>query len=539
MKKRLIAVGATILLPLILSACIGDSTPATNVAATSATLNATASCSGSPPCYWYWQWGTTASGTFPYQSPVGGPYSGSISNLPLSYDATGLLPDTSYTYEFCGKGDAVPNFVCVSPGTNFTTLPSSVPPPSGIAAITSDCSTDVTSALNGQLATLPAGTINLPENACYSVSNTGTTLTLNGRNNITINGDGAILRQTNYACGSNVVQPVLTLTTDTNITINNLTIEGPGTCGGGSNEGDYGILLGQATPGDTNITFNGVTVENTNGDGLAVYPQLGTCCGINTNVTFENGAFTNIGYHAITPEGVNGLSITGNGFTNSGNFMDLEVDNNYGPPYSSCSDTYAEGLTGDAQCNITVSGNKFVSSPMILDSESNGPCIPQGNLVIENNTMDVNSPFSVSLGGSGSNACPRDNGLTISGNTSTGPSKSPCGGSVGTPPADCSMIEIQNYANVTITNNQFTADDGNADYYPNTLYVPCMGLQGDDNVAIEGNACNNAWNLWADGYVQFPSSAYPNVGISDCGNTWGLTKPVNGVTAVPQTDAAC
>lgn len=163
------------------------------------------------------------------------------------------------------------------------------------SSIADDCSSDVTGALISWLEGLPSGAvIDLPANACYAVSNTSTTLTLNKVNGLTINGDGATLRQSVYEsgqCGNNISQPVLNLISDTNITVNDLTIDGPGGhCGGASNEGDEGILLGQATPGNRNITFNGVTVENTGGDGLAVLPQLGKCCGINTNVTFEIGA---------------------------------------------------------------------------------------------------------------------------------------------------------------------------------------------------------------------------------------------------------
>src|SRR6185437_11278239 len=108
----------------------------------------------------------------------------------------------------------------------------------------------------------PTGTINLPKNACYLVSNSPTNfLQLNNVSNLTINGDGATFLETTATC-SNSNQPILNLLSgNTNLTINNVTLEGPGTCGGGSSEGAYGILLGQATPGNTNITFNGVTIE--------------------------------------------------------------------------------------------------------------------------------------------------------------------------------------------------------------------------------------------------------------------------------------
>ena len=345
------------------------------------------------------------------------------------------------------------------------------------SSIADNCSSDVTSALNSWIEHLPSGAVvDLPANACYAVSNTSTTLTLNKVNGLTINGDGATLRQSVYEggqCGNNLVQPVLTLTSDTNISVNDLTIDAPGNCGGAYNEGDYGILLGQATPGNTNITFNGVTVENTDGDGLAIYPQLGTCCGINTNVTFENGAFTNIGYHTITPEGVNGLTISSNRFTNDGNFMDMEVDNN--------GDGNGGGTpTGNAQWNITVKNNTFTDGSALSISSIQGMCIPQKNVVIEGNVLDATSSgIVIVLGGSGSSSCGQDSWLTIENNVSFGDAHSPCGGSVATPPA-CSMIEIADYKNVTISGNYFTANDGEPryNYYDNTIYVPCITFTG-------------------------------------------------------------
>jgi hypothetical protein len=416
-----------------------------------------------------------------------------------------------------------------------TTQPGALTVPSSIA---DDCSSDVTSALNLWIEHLPSGAVvDLPANACYAVSNTSTTLTLHKVNGLTINGDGATLHQSVYEggqCGNNHVQPVLKLTSDTNITVNDLTIDAPGNCGGAYNEGDYGILLGQATPGNTNVTFNGVTVANTDGDGLAVMPQLGTCCGINSNVTFENGAFTNIGYHTITPEGVNGLTISSNRLTHDGNFMDMEVDNN--------GNGNGDGTpTGNAQWNITVKNNTFTDGSALSVSSVQGTCIPQKNLVIEGNVLDATtSGIAIVLGGSGSSSCGQDSGLTIENNVSFGGGHSPCGGSIAAPPA-CSMIEIADYKDVTISGNYFTANDGEPqyNYYDNTIYVPCITFTGVSTARVENNTCNNAWDIWDATQAQFPSSDYPNTAIGDCGNTYWLTTPVNGAAANPKRDGKC
>ena len=263
-------------------------------------------------------------------------------------------------------------------------------------------------------------------------------------------------------------------------------------------------------------------------------PQLGTCCGINSNVTFENGAFTNIGYHTITPEGVNGLTISSNRFTHDGNFMDMEVDNN--------GDGNGDGTpTGNAQWNITVKNNTFTDGSALSISSVQGTCIPQKNIVIEGNVLDATtSGIAIVLGGSESSSCGQDSGLTIENNVSFGGGHSPCGGSIATPPA-CSMIEIADYKDVTISGNFFTANDGapQYNYYDNTIYVPCITFTGVSTARVEHNTCNNAWDIWDATQAQFPSSDYPNAAISDCGNTYWLTTPVNGAAARPKSDGKC
>jgi hypothetical protein len=83
--------------------------------------------------------------------------------------------------------------------TTTTTQPGALTAPSSIA---DNCSSDVTSALNSWIEHLKSGAVvDLPANACYAVSNTSTTLTLNKVNGLTINGDGATLRQSVYEGG--------------------------------------------------------------------------------------------------------------------------------------------------------------------------------------------------------------------------------------------------------------------------------------------------------------------------------------------------
>lgn len=417
---------------------------------------------------------------------------------------------------------------CSSGPSQPYVIPSQVP---------ANCSADVTSYLNQFLAKLPAGAVvDLPNNACYEVSDTSTVLTLDNLSNITINGNGTTFRQTKYVCGSNTVQPVVTFTRNTNISVNNVTVLGPGgsgVCGGGSSEGDYGILLGQSTPGNAGLTFDNVNVKNTDGDGLAAYPQLNAGTGINTDITVENSTYSNIGYHTFTPEGVNGLTIRGNTFVNDGNFMDLEVDGIALGPGNTTTPT------GIGQWNLTVDGNTFTAASAMSVTSLQSPCIPQKNLIFSNNTLDPTSKgITFQLGGSASNQCAQDTGLTISGNKSAGIAHSPCGGSIATPPA-CSMIEINDYSGVTIAANTFTAYDGDPGYFPNTIFVPCITLTGVANALIKGNTCNNSWDVWDATQAQFPSTNFPNSAISACGNTYWLTQPINGAQADPKFDGTC
>ena len=413
-------------------------------------------------------------------------------------------------------------------------------PPSSIP---DDCSVDVTGALTTWFAGLRSGdSVDLPWNACYRVSSTpGNTLELSGLHDVRILGDAATFWQSSYGngqCGSNDIQPVLWLTSDSGLRFTDLTVSGPGTCSGAGNEGDYGILLGQGESGNSNVVFNGVTVENTDGDALAVLPLLGTGTGINTDIAFDNGNVSNIGYHVLTLEGVNGMRFAGNEVSGFTSFADLEVDNDCSAdPTSGCYDS--SGVpTSTAQWNVSIVENSFSDATgdgNWIESEQ-GSCIPQKNLNIEDNWLDNSVDGTIVLSGSGG-SCRTDDHVTIANNVSLAPSHSPCGGSIASPPA-CALIEITDYSDVTITNNSLAAFDGSPGYYANTLYTPCMALGNVHDALVTSNACNDTLPWVSAVGLQFPPSDATNTDLTVCDNAYGLTEPIAdlGMATAPPAD---
>jgi hypothetical protein len=414
------------------------------------------------------------------------------------------------------------------------------------ATINDTCGADVTAQLNKWVASQsPGSVIELPANACYLVSSTSPyygggaaaspTFVIHDTDNLTIEGNGATFRQTSYdggTCGSDLQQPVVWLAANRNLTIKDVNIDGPGNCvGGGSNEGDYGLLIGQDTTGNTGITLDDVNISNMDGDGILDTPYIADNLGVNSGVTYENSTISNVGYHVLTVEGADGLDFTHNHVTDYGSFMNLEVDNACGS--NSC---LTNGQpTGVAQWNITVAGNSFTddrsSNALWITSEEDN-CIPQKNLTIWDNTLDSTVPAGIILGGSREADCQaNDTGLSIVGNRAQDIASSPCPASIAWPPG-CAIIEVEDYTDVTIANNTIPAFDGSPDYYPNTPWVPCMGLQAVNGVTMEHNACPGAWDGVGTMGMQYPSLTPVNTGLYECGNSWGAA-------IGPQSDGAC
>ncbi len=139
-RPRVLIVMLSAALLLLLAACSGQTTGANNVTATTATLNGDVSCSGgSPtPCSWYFRWSIYSA--FPatpatHQSQPTEPLTDDVSNVPVAQPLTGLIQGTTYYFQLCGRGDDLPNYVCVGPdgspntyGSFTTSSASSMPP---------------------------------------------------------------------------------------------------------------------------------------------------------------------------------------------------------------------------------------------------------------------------------------------------------------------------------------------------------------------------------------------------------------------------
>jgi hypothetical protein len=384
-------------------------------------------------------------------------------------------------------------------------------PPTSIAA---DCSTDATGALNSWFASLPDdATVDLPSNGCYLVSNSPSSLlAIENTKGLTIHGDGATLEQGTYDNeGAIVPGQILTLGSNTGLAINDLTVQGPSSTGGPEDENDAGILMWQ----NNGVDLNGVTITTVEGDGLDVYP-LGNQPGVNWNVTVENSTIEHIGYHAITPEAVDGFSFE-NSTLSSGD-IDAEVDFSCESTWPGDCGTLTEPDIGVV--NMTIQDDSFPNGMSLEDGMS---CLPVGNWTIEGNDLgsgglDLQLETTYSLTLSALTTCGQYSGLTIENNTSTNTTLTPCCGS-GSP-----YILVQGWTNVTIADNHlvFAANQG-------MIGGAVIDLWGDSNVSVTNNDFANYYNLTtSDAPTGWPATT----NVTVCGNT-------TGSVAIPTFGSTC
>ena len=239
--------------------------------------------------------------------------------------------------------------------TNIPTKAPTTTPPTSIAA---NCAVDVGQALGDWLSSLPANsTVTLPSGACYRIDSS---LIIHDTSGLTVNGNGALLSQTTPA-PVHTKQGIVYLRQNADLTLNGLKVAGAykGTNGGAGHEGAFGLFM-EANHG---VNVTGMNMSNIQGDFIILDPphnyDTGNDQSLNTDVNIQSSTFTNAGYHGITIESVNGLTIEHSTFSNMAtDAIDTEYD-----VYSSAFDAQGNAEQA-AQDNITIAGNTFTNFPM-------------------------------------------------------------------------------------------------------------------------------------------------------------------------------
>jgi Putative Ig domain len=329
------------------------------------------------------------------------------------------------------------------------------------ASIADDCSTDVADALRSWIMSLPSGTptvvtvVTFAPRACYLVNES---LFLRDLADVVIEGNGATFRQVApttenivlaggvapYAGSANVpiaVAVSIPIAPDiwwfdggSDITVENLIVEGPNTGGGGTSGGGTMIDSGIQLYGVQRALVQNNTVKNVDGDFVTISGLYEASDGgggsPSTDVTVVGNTFDISGRQGITPEFVDRVSITGNTFSGvTATSIDMESDNPTG---------------GGCSCNVSVTNNTFSGSPYLIaaltDAAVNdfaftgntlvgggqmkvdfAPALTSGNIVIAANVGIEGSqwPFASVLVGNGpqGDSAGAIDSVEISGNT--------------------------------------------------------------------------------------------------------------------------
>jgi hypothetical protein len=146
--RRLVALVFGVGALLVLSACSGKTTGATNVTDASGTLTASASCDRGETCTWYWEyWPASAPRSAGVKTPVHGPVSGPVGPVNLSVKVKGVSPNTTYRWVLCGSPNDGQSYGCVGP--NGTVGSTTADPPPDYATFTTLPQRTLAEAWNG------------------------------------------------------------------------------------------------------------------------------------------------------------------------------------------------------------------------------------------------------------------------------------------------------------------------------------------------------------------------------------------------------
>ena len=366
-------------------------------------------------------------------------------------------------------------------------------------------------ALHKWIKSLPvSSTVTLAHDGCYSVDQT---LHINHKTGLTINGNGATLKQTipGQNGGTDRTEcphhPMMFLTRDTNLSISNLNLTGAfnGHNGGVHCEGYNGVEL----QGDMGVTLNKLNVSNIQGDGLSLQiPTLVPGNPLNTHINITNSTWNNIGYVGLSVEAANDVTISDDTFSNIRlDAIDFEVD------------LYSSGFHGPnaripiyaAQDNILITRCLFKNFGVDWFTSQQGqvPGVQQQNVVLSDNTIDSKSPLMQVSGTPQDKTSTRHQNitLTVTGNNLTRRAKSTSGGSFLVHNVGAAMT-IRNVTAVTIAGNTFPM------WQPDGPYLAALKANHVNGLTVRDNGFVGAYD------VLHPSSKH-NTSVIVCGNTYG------------------
>jgi hypothetical protein len=381
-------------------------------------------------------------------------------------------------------------------------------------------------ALGDWLSSLPANSVvTLPSGACYRVDSS---LIIHNTSGLTINGNGSLISQTKAGGQGTDVQGILYLRQNDNLTLNGLKVAGAfnGTNGGVSYEGNYGLFM----EANHTVTVTGMNMSNIQGDFIILDPPQNNDTpgdnSLNTAVNIQSSTFTNAGYHGLTVESVNGLTVNNSTFTNMGvDAIDMEYD-----VYSTAFDAQGNPLQA-AQDNVSITNDTWTNfqDDWFASIQGQSPGVQQDNVVLSNNTLDANSPLIQDIGTNPAitPAQYQNRGLTVTLNKNLMPAIGTSGASIADPnPGHVAAMQIQGVVNANISGNTFPLFDGLPDYFANTPYISVLQAYENPNLIVRSNSFVGAYNI-----LQAGSAANT---VTECGNEYGVIG-LQGDGACPTT----
>ena len=434
--------------------------------------------------------------------------------------AAGSPETASATYS--GDGEFTPSDDTVSSndGTFTTSPPLVVTPP---ATIPNDCSSDAAPALVSWFSSLPQGSaskpivVRFPSQACYVVNET---LLVQGVTDLTINGNGSTLEET---VSPTKAAPIVELWDNTSLIMENMNIDGTyGGNGDGVNEGDYGFVM----EANTGVSLTNLQVNNIQGDFLYLSPPYdvnGRTDALNTGISVTHSTFTNAGYHGLTVESVDGLTVSDDTFNDIGeDAMDFEYDD-YSTPFNPDGTPFWA-----AEDNVTIADNLWENwgGDWFASIQGQLPGVQEENLTLEDNQLRGDSSIFEVVGTNpySAGATGLDSDWTITGNKfDVGYYGKPYRG------GDSVAGQLYDIDGLTLESNQFPLCEGQYE-----VPQPASDCGAPDeyvfdlDVIVNGTIRYNGFEGAIGVVIPQPYDTYL-IGTSECGNLYG----------VDQLDATC